>query len=210
MSSYYDDGITFAQLAGAIDRAPVRVQRRGNVIRATLTLPAGPGGAMRTYRAHVRMGDELGWFGSKFARKLKRGAVGKLARGIARAAKRIAKSKVLRAAWKSLPMWANLVPPPIGQAIAAGAAGAQTAMKVLAAAKRGHKGAIAFIKGARKLRRAKVASIVRAKKVAQATRALPAPQRRAAVTRAMNETGVYVVRTPAGRIVQIPADRVRL
>lgn len=194
----------------------VRTRIEGDWAIAEARVPA-PGGRVRLVRQKVHIpavraaffdGTEVGWFGSKLVRKAKkklgkvaviRGVV-KAAKGAAGIAKRIAKSKAFKLIAKTAPIWANVIPPPAGTALAAGAAAAQLAMKIKDAAKKGHKGAKAVISRLRAKKRkgralaAKVLAHPRIK-------ALPREQKKAAVKRALDNVSSYRVITPNGRTI---------
>ena len=210
-----------------IDAAPVRVERRGNVLRARLTLPSRTGKPL-VYVATVDMTRpaELGWFGSSFVRRARRKLrkrfprIARIARGLVKLAKRAVKSRLLAAVWRTMPLWANVIPPPVGTALAAGAAAAQAAIAIGKKAAEGSQAAIAFVSRAKGIVR-EGRALVRAAKGSRVTPALQARARafareRGAVRHTLAQAARvvrkpsphYVVRTPSGRVVRIAASKV--
>lgn len=205
---------TWAEMGAAVDRVPARFRQHGRFLVCEVELPGVRNRAGRpvVVRRAVDMrrvhhaGYEMGWFGSKAVRKAKR--------SVRSVAKKIAKNKALRALAKTAPIWANIIPPPAGQTIAAGAAAAMAAAKIAKAAKGGHKRAKAFIAKAKGKKRAAKRDVRKLADVAKAARrkGLPVATVRKVVRRAaersVNRRGEYIVRTPSGRSVRVPASKV--
>lgn len=200
-------------LDSALRRVPIKMEQRGAMLRASLVLPIHGKPTRFSAVVHLERDEpELGWFGSKLVRKAKKKVGGlrvvKTAKRAIKLGKKFAKSKLLKAVWKTMPLWANIVPPPAGQALAAGAAAAQLAIKVGKAAKDGHAGAKAFLTGIRKRKAHKAAVSHKAARAVLATRKLPPAKQAQVLRRLAQREGEYTVRTPTGRTIRVPAKKV--
>lgn len=123
-------------------------------------------------------------------------------------AKKVAKNKAFQTAVKTAPIWANVIPPPAGQAIAAGAAAGLAAAKIVQAAKKGHKNAKKFLDDAKAERTDKKKTLKKALLVkGKLGKKNPALAAKVVATLA-NKTGHYTVQLPSGKTVRVPASKV--
>lgn len=181
------------------DRAfPATWRDDGRAITAQVALPtlSGVPLVIQERVPYAYGGSELGWFGSKAVRKTKE------------LAKKVAKNKVLQKVVKTAPLWANVIPPPAGQIVAAGAAAGLAAQKIVEAAKKGHKNAKKFLDSAKKERVEKKSTLKKALKLKAKVGKKNPKLAVKAISKLALKTGHYTVILPNGKQVRVPASKV--
>lgn len=201
------------ELARAV---PVQHRRRGRFAEARVMVPA-PRGRARAIVVRVPVADHVGWFGSSTVRKTTHAVTHPLdtaksavhavthpldtAQTAYETARKVAHSKALQAVVKTSPIWLNLVPPPTGQALAAGAAAGLAALKVADAAAKGSVAAKRALEKARKIvanRKATHATVAAGAKLLR-DRKMPPASAAKRLKRLADKRGNYRVITPSGR-----------
>jgi len=155
--------------------------------------------------------DESSGFLKKTIKKVKKAGkkIGKVGKKSVRVAKAVAKNKVIKEAWRTAPAWSQAIPPPWGQAISSGVQTANTTAEIVKLAKGGNKKAQKVVARAKELKDTRTKQAKAMTKTAKATRGKPPAKRKTAIQTTANQTGLYLVTSPAGRKFRFTPKQLR-